>query len=199
MLLGSSARAAAGGIAAPPATAEGSGPPPASGPGNDETPAGAGGTEAPPAKNGKAAPSITPSPFQRAVRSAVFPAWGQLTNGKSKKAVILFGVQTYVITRIIDESRAAHASQRRGDALLAAAREDSFAAAELRDARAAAQDHFNTRREMLFWAFLGGFYGAMDAYVDAHLGNFGEELAEGRKLFADADPGARSVEIGVRF
>ena len=31
-----------------------------------------------------------PGPFERAVRSAVFPAWGQLTNGKNKKAAILF-------------------------------------------------------------------------------------------------------------
>ena len=169
--------------------------------------AGAGGTNgaadssgtAPKAAVKSSAPVLVPSAFQRAVRSAVFPAWGQLTNGKSKKAVVLLSVQTYLMTRIVGESRAASAAQRRADEFRSVAATDLVAAAEFQRAHALAQDHFDTRREMLFWAFLGGFYGAMDAYVDAHIGNFGEELESGRKLFADADPLARSVEVGVRF
>ena len=39
-------------------------------------------------------PPGTPRPFTRALRSAVFPAWGQLSNGKSKKAAVLLAAQT---------------------------------------------------------------------------------------------------------
>lgn len=144
-------------------------------------------------------PAQTPSAFRRAVRSAVFPAWGQLTNGKPKKAVVLFGVETYLVTRALRETRAAHASARRADALRDAAVEGASATALETSARASAQEHFDTRRDLLFWMILAGFYGAVDAYVDAHLGDFGEELDEGRTLFGAADPAERSVEVGIRF
>jgi hypothetical protein len=133
------------------------------------------------------------------VRSAVFPAWGQLTNGKSKKAVVLFGVETYLITRIIEESRAANESQRRFDALdrLDSTESETLVAAAA--ARASAQDHFDTRRDLLFWALVAGFYGAIDAYVDAHLGEFSEDLEESRGVFGGVNPAEKSVEVGVRF
>ena len=146
-----------------------------------------------------AVPPGTPSPLQRAIRSAAFPAWGQLTNGKSKKAVVVFSVETYLITRILKESRAAHASSRDADALREAAIDDASAAAMEKAARADAQEHFDTRRDLVFWLILAGFYGAMDAYVDANLGDFGEELKEGRRLFGSADPTEQEMEIGVRF
>jgi hypothetical protein len=142
-------------------------------------------------------PPGTPSPFARAMRSAAFPAWGQVTNGKSKKAVILFTAQTYVFTRVIEESRAAHESDRRANALLRRGDEESLASAAI--ARASAQDHFDTRRDLLFWALIGAFYGAVDAYVDAHLGSFGAEVEKDRGLFGAADPAERRVELGVRF
>ena len=150
-----------------------------------------------PARAAEVVPPGSPSPFGRAMRSAVFPAWGQLTNGKSKKAVVVFTAQTYVLSRLIVESRAARAADRRADAL--SGREDPEGIALEAAARASAQEHYDTRRDMLFWALLGAFYGAVDAYVDAHLGNFGEELDESRRLFANADPTERRVELGIRF
>jgi hypothetical protein len=150
-----------------------------------------------PARAAEPVPPGTPGPFARAVRSMVFPAWGQLTNGKSRKAVVLFTAQTYLITRVIEETRAAHESDRRADALERLP--DAGSALGARAARASAQEHFDTRRDLLFWALLGACYGAMDAYVDAHLGNFGTELDEGRRLFGSADPVERSVELGLRF
>lgn len=148
---------------------------------------------------GASVPPGTPSPLQRAVRSAVFPAWGQLTNGKSKKAVVLFSVETYLVTRILHESREAHASTREADALREASIDDPSLVPLEEETRANAQDHYDTRRDLIFWTILAGFYGALDAYVDANLGDFGEELKEGRRLFASADPEERTMEIGVRF
>ena len=152
---------------------------------------------APAARADDAVPVGTPRPFARAVRSAVFPAWGQLTNGKSKKAVVLFTAQTYLITRVLGESRAAHEADRR--AATFAGREDPAGLALGKAARANAQEHFDTRRDLLFWSLMGAFYGALDAYVDAHLGRFDEELDEGRTLFGGVDPAGRAVEVGLRF
>jgi len=136
-----------------------------------------------------------PSPLNRAVRSAVFPAWGQLTNGKEKKAAILFGIEAYVWTRVITETRKSTESERRLDRLEA----EGATAFEISRAEASLEDHRRTRRDMLFWVILGGFYGALDAYIDANLGDFDEDLEEDRGLFAGVDAGARQVELGYRF
>lgn len=144
-------------------------------------------------------PPLQPSAFQRAVRSAMVPAWGQLTNGKSKKAAVLFSVQSYLITRIIVESRAASESERRVAALEGMGGTDAASLAALDAAQASAQDHFDTRRDLLFWALVAGFYGAIDAYVDAHLGDFSGDLEESRGVFGGVDPAAKSVQVGVRF
>jgi hypothetical protein len=136
-----------------------------------------------------------PGPFERAVRSAVFPAWGQLTNGKSKKAVVLFSVHAYLYTRIIKEGREGKAAEREQ------ARLENLGASpiEISRAEASATDHFDRRRNMIFWSIVASFYGAIDAYIDAHLGDFEKELEEGRTLFGRVDPAERSVELGMRF
>ncbi len=152
---------------------------------------------APAARAAEPVPEGTPSPFARAVRSAVVPAWGQLTNGKSRKAAVVMTVQAYVLTRLIEEHREAHESRRRADAL--ADRTDAEGMALAGIARDSAQEHFDRRRDMLFWALIGAFYGAVDAYVDAHLGNFDRELEEDRELFGAVDPAERRVEVGIRF
>jgi hypothetical protein len=155
---------------------------------------GAGGTAAPAAEPG-VLPDGGPSAFQRALRSAAVPAWGQLTNGKNRKAVIILGVQSYLYTRIVIESRQARESDLRAAALERAGAAD----AEIELAEAQAQGHYDTRRDLFFWAILAGFYGAMDAYIDAHLGEFDRELEEGRTLFGRVDALERELELGVRF
>jgi hypothetical protein len=138
-----------------------------------------------------------PSAFGRAARSVVFPAWGQLTNGKTKKAAILFSVETYIYTRIVMETRRGKEDERRAAAL------EEMGAPEnaIASARASADEHFNRRRDLFFWAIVAAFYGAIDAYIDAHLGDFEKELEDGRTLFGDIDVGSteQSVELGIRF
>jgi hypothetical protein len=132
-----------------------------------------------------------PTPFRRAVRSVVFPAWGQVTNGKYTKATLLFGFESYLWTRIVMETRAAHESDR-----IAAAATDP-GVAEV--ARLAAEDHYGRRRDLVFWTIVASFYGAVDAYVDAYLGNFEKELGEGRELFSGVSEDGTALEVGVRF
>jgi len=134
-----------------------------------------------------------PSPFNRAVRSVVFPAWGQLTNGKTTKATLLFGVESYLWTRIVIETRAAKESDQIA-AALAGSDPGGAQVAEL-----AADDHYSRRRDLFFWVIVAGFYGAIDAYVDAHLGDFEKELEDGRELFAGLGDDGTSMQVGVRF
>ena len=136
-----------------------------------------------------------PTAFQRAARSAVIPAWGQITNGKSRKGTILFVVQTYLYTRIAIETREAHEAKRWKESLERSGAE----AAEIDVAQDWAQEHFDTRRNLFFWAILAGFYGAVDAYIDANLGDFEKDLEDGRALFGNVDAAERSVEVGVKF
>jgi hypothetical protein len=138
-------------------------------------------------------PPLRPGALNRALRSAVMPAWGQVTNGKEKKACILLGVQTYLWTRLVMETRKGRESERRVRQLEAEGASSSAVAA----AEASAENHYDTRRDMVFWVILSSFYGALDAYVDAHLGDFDRELEEGRELFAGVSPDG--VEIGLRF
>jgi hypothetical protein len=130
-----------------------------------------------------------PGLANRAARSAIFPAWGQLSNGKPVKAVALFALETYLATGIIVESRRGAAKRRLAD--LAA---DEASEAEL---NGLADAHFDRRRNLIFWSVLAIFYGVADAYVDSHLGDFDKEIREGRELFTRIDP--ECVEIGVRF
>ena len=143
----------------------------------------------PPANFGEAGPG----PLNRALRSAALPAWGQLTNGKHKKAAILMGIQGYVWTRVIMEGRKGNESERRLERLLA----EGASQAEIDAAEFSAEHHFDTRRDLLFWAIMTTFYGALDAYIDAHLGDFDRELEEGRELFGAVT--GDGVEIGLRF
>ena len=141
--------------------------------------------------------AIIPSPLNRALRSAAIPAWGQVTNGKAEKAVLQFGVQAYLLTRIVIESREGGESLRTADRLRA--RDADIFAGEISVAEAKADDHFSRRRDLIFWWIIAGFYGALDAYVDAHLVDFDRELEDGRELFSGVDPVEKRVELGIRF
>jgi hypothetical protein len=132
-----------------------------------------------------------PSPANRAARSFIFPAWGQLTNGSPVKAAGLFALETYLATGIIVETRRGESKRRLADA----APDD--ATELLYDGLADA--HFDRRRNLIFWSLLAVFYGVADAYVDAHLGEFDREIHEGRELFGNIDRVEQTIELGVRF
>jgi hypothetical protein len=138
-------------------------------------------------------PDPVPFAFTRAMQSAVFPAWGQVANGRKVKAAVLFGFQTYIWTRVVVQTQRGKEWQQEVDRLEAA----GGTSAEVAHAEALAEEHFDTRRDLLFWAIIGSFYGALDAYIDAHLGDFDRELEEGRGLFAEVGPSA--AHVGYRF
>ncbi len=146
-----------------------------------------------PARTAAEAPGETaePSPANRAARSAAFPAWGQLTNGKPVKAAALFALESYLATNIVIQTRRGNADRREADA--------AADPGEARVAEGLADAHFDRRRNLIFWSLLAMLYGIVDAYVDGYLGDFDEEIEEGRRLFGDVDPAEGSIEVGLRF
>jgi hypothetical protein len=132
-----------------------------------------------------------PSAGNRAARSALFPAWGQLTNGRNAKAAALFALETYLASSIIVESRKGAHKERLADEAPDEATELMYDG--LADA------HYDRRRNLIFWSLLTVLYGVADAYVDANLGDFDREVKEGGELFGRIDGVDRTIELGVRF
>ncbi len=134
---------------------------------------------------------IVPSPANRAARSVAFPAWGQLTNGRTAKTAALFALETYLVTGLIAESRRGGADQKSADAATDETTVDYY--------EGQADAHYDRRRNLLFWTILTVFYGVIDAYVDAYLVDFDEELEDRRELFGMVDPVESTVGVGFRF
>jgi hypothetical protein len=149
-----------------------------------------GGEQQPTAASADEAPR-GPSAGNRAARSALFPAWGQLTNGRTAKAAALFALETYLASSIIVESRKGAAKERLADEAPDEATEEMYDG--LADA------HYDRRRNLIFWSLLTVLYGVADAYVDANLGDFDREIKEGGELFGRVDGVDRTIELGVRF
>ena len=107
-----------------------------------------------------------------------------------------------LVTRGYSTSRERHARSRRGKPTRCARRrsDDPSLVEPEEETRASARDHPDTRRDLIFLDDPRRVLRSADAYVDANLGDFWrEELKEGRRLFASADPEERTMEIGVRF
>lgn len=132
-----------------------------------------------------------PSAANRAARSAVFPAWGQLTNGKPAKAATILALETYLVSGIVIQTRRGLADRRAAEASL------DEGSARVFDGLA--DGHDDRRRNLVFWAMITMFFGVIDAYVDGHLGDFDEEMEEGKRLFSEVDVESREVGIGWRF
>jgi hypothetical protein len=135
-----------------------------SGPGRTVGAAGTGGTGAAvppdsswvPDTTGTAGPKV---PWQRRprwimLRSVVVPGWGQWTNGKHAKALIVAAGEGYLLYRAFDWSRKEH------EAVDKASRD-----------RAASH-----RKDFTWWSVFAGILSMGDAYVDAQLGNFDQEF-----------------------
>jgi hypothetical protein len=107
-----------------------------------------------------------PSPKGALLRSAAYPGWGQLANGKPYKACVIMAVEAYFV------GVAVTADRRAGDAAeLAASASTDAEMAALEEKRA----HYEDRRNAhLWWLGAAILYSMLDAYVDASLAGVGE-------------------------
>ncbi len=93
------------------------------------------------------------SPSMAALRSVVFPGWGQLSNGKRLKAAGIFLAQT-------------------GMGFSAYTQHQRFLYYDARGEEMEARFYKNDRNRLLWWSVGLVIYSAADAFVDCHLRNW---------------------------
>lgn len=141
------------------------------------------------------------APWAIMARSGIAPGWGQWTNGRPWKALLVTGAEVTAGIRLVDAMRDTDAALERERAALAAG--DEAAADRARAEYLAAFDRRAT------WAWIAGAAVALamlDAYVDAHLLQFDADFGPDPKLFDDGEPaggrssgGAPDLRVGLRL
>ena len=134
------------------------------------------------------------SPFWASVRSLVFPGWGQLSNGSERKAVVVFSLQTYFLSRVfVTERRARYYRDRADDP--EPAWDPEYLEERYKDLR-------DRRADMLFWTAITLLYSVIDAYVDAHMVGFEEDVSAVERVtwtVTPGDAGGASVALRATF
>ncbi|RJP78674.1 MAG: hypothetical protein C4524_06270 [Candidatus Zixiibacteriota bacterium] len=115
-------------------------------------------------------------PTRAAVRSVLFPGWGQLSNGKFWKGAVIFtGQSALAFSAYLQHQRfrynAAHGET------------------------SAADFYQNDRNRLLWWLAGSMVYSAADAFVDAHLRKWDVSEVALEPVFS---PESRSLGLGVR-
>ncbi|MBI5835622.1 MAG: hypothetical protein HZB25_00090 [Candidatus Eisenbacteria bacterium] len=105
-----------------------------------------------------------PKPYSVMLRSALLPGWGQLTNGKWWKAVLVAGLEGYLAGSAVSAGRDVGRAE---DSLRAAPTlDDSLSIGiSLQSAR-------DRRAGFIWWTVGAVGLSMLDAYVDAHFKNF---------------------------
>lgn len=155
------APAARSGDAAPPAAAS---PPGA---------AGAGARRGPDAGRGPGLPAAAPAfdpivPTRGVLMTPLFPGWGQLYAESGWRAVLAFGAETYYWSQLLKYDRKAARLRRVTDGLPADSPLRPFY--ELQ-----AEEYREQVRDYAWWSLGALLIIALDAYVDAHLHDFGRD------------------------
>ncbi|NNE10289.1 MAG: hypothetical protein HKN20_17145 [Gemmatimonadetes bacterium] len=128
------------------------------------------------------------SPFWSSARSLVVPGWGQLRNGSEFRGGVVFGLQTYFLLRYrVAERRGRFYDEERS------AENPRWDSAYL-DERVA--DSKDTRGDMVWWSVITLLYSVIDAYVDAHMVGFDEQIEEVERVTFSIEPNG---EEGAAF
>jgi len=135
-----------------------------------------------------------PSIFFAPLRSAVFPGWGQLRNGKTLKAVLVFSVESYLVMSAVAEHYQAEEAYRRMELLNRSGQGE--AAEELYRSYS---DHFDRRDQLAWWTAGLIMLSMLDAYVDANFFGFDEEVRESSRVTFAPSRGGFAAAAGLVF
>jgi hypothetical protein len=105
-----------------------------------------------------------PRPYTVMLRSALVPGWGQLTNGKWWKAILVVGLEGYLAGSAVGAGRDVSRAQ---DSLRAAG---SYA--DSLSIQISLQSARDRRAGFIWWTVGAVGLSMLDAYVDAHFKNF---------------------------
>jgi hypothetical protein len=142
----------------------------------------------------EARPVKSVSPKGAVLRSALYPGWGQLSNGKPYKACVVFGVEVYF-------AGVAVLAGRRAQDLLDRSR-FAVSEVELADLERRYEEYIERRNAYLWWLGAAVLYSMLDAYVDAGLADVEEGLDKPAPIFLESsagDDGSLRLGIGARF
>lgn len=134
-------------------------------------------------EGGERSPTIT------LFQSVAFPGWGQFSNRKYIKAGLVFLVETYFIYKAVDYGQLASEWRRKW----------KEAPPELKNSYFAEYTgHRDRRNTNLWYTALTIFFSMFDAYVDAHLRNFPDDVPDSDKLLLDITPG-EETRLSLRY
>ena len=121
-----------------------------------------------------------PRPRTALIRSALLPGWGQLNNGRHFKATLFGGCAIGFLTAVLAERdnlshtdkqiRKAHSSLA---VLVATGGDDPQLRSRISQLEGEFEDRAARRNTRLLYLFTTATLAAVDAYVDAHLDDFG--------------------------
>ena len=125
------------------------------------------------------------------IASAAYPGLGQLLNGTEGKAAIIGGAEALLIAQLLLEDRwtryALKNYRETGDTECF----DEYS------------KHFDRRQTLIWWTAILALYSVADAYVDAHLSGFDDNVPGGLDAAVAAAPvaGGNGFRVGfeVRF
>ncbi len=123
------------------------------------------------------------------VASAAYPGLGQLLNGTERKAAIIGGVEALLLARLLLEDRWTRNALRHyretGDIKFF----DEYS------------EHYDRRQSLIWWTAIMALYSIADAYVDAHLSGFEEDVPGGLDAIVASPTAGGGFRIGfeVRF
>ena len=136
----------------------------------------------------------TVTPLWSSIRSLVCPGLGQLHNGSEKKAIVLFSLQSYLVGRVFaTERRARYYRDRMSDP------EPMW---EMANLQTRYDDLRGTRGDMIWWASILTLYAVIDAYVDAHMVGFDEDVEAVERItvgMTGLPGGGAGLTLSARF
>ena len=141
------------------------------------------------------------SPRAALIRSALVPGWGQLNNGHALKAVLFGGTAVgFLAAMLVERDNLNHTNMEIGDArtalagLVAAGEDDPQLRTRIAQLEGEFENQAARRNTRLLYLFTTATLAAVDAYVDAHLADFGSADTS-----LDVMPRSDGVSFSVRW
>ncbi len=131
------------------------------------------------------------SPSMTMLKSVVVPGWGQVSNGKYIKAGLIIVVESYFIYKAVDYAGLASDWRKKWKAEPDTSYLNTIYFNQYADYR-------DTRNSFIWYTLITVFFSMIDAYVDAHLKNFPDDIPTPGNLSVVVDPG-RETRFAVSF
>ncbi len=122
-----------------------------------------------------------PSPTRATLESLAFPGLGQLRSGDTVRGLLILGLESYLVTRVVIEDKRSRRDLERSE---------ETTGDESDYWRGTSAHHRDRRNDLLFWTAISHMYNLLDAYVSAHLAGVEEEIDRVQRITWRIEPTA---------